>query len=272
MTTQSQISYILTEAVSKYLTMLSSEQQRETQQDLNRFVRWLGGTQVLSKISPHEVATFTDSLGNSSNPVKRLKPVKDFLAWAKKEGLTTTNLGVNLRPAKSKNQFVAKSRKAEEEERALLTAEGYQQLRDELETAKAERPRIAESLRLAREDKDFRENAPLDAARDHQAHVETRIRELENLLKRAEVVTTEDTSNVLRVHLGSTVVVLDIALKEEMAYTLVHPHEANIAHGKMSVVSPMGKAMLERTAGEDIHVEAPVGILHYRIQRIEPGH
>ena len=271
MATQHQVLLSLTEAASKYLVMLPSEQQIETQQELNRFVRWLGGTQMINKISPHEVATFTDSLGQSSNPVKRLKPIKDFLAWAKKEGLTTTNLGVNLRLAKSKNQFVVKTRKAEEEERALLTAAGYQQLRDELEAAKAERPRIADSLRLAREDKDFRENAPLDAAREHQAHVEARIRELESLLKRAEVVTTEDTSSTLRVHLGSTVVVWDIAAEEEMTFTLVHPHEANIVQGRMSVASPMGKAMLEHTAGEDIEVEAPAGTLQYRIQRIEPG-
>ena len=260
----------LSEAASQYLALLSGAQQRESQQEVNRFVRWLGSTRSLDRLFSHEVSTFAGTLGTSTaNPLKKLEPVKAFLAWAKKEGFTETNLGTSLRPAKSRLRDAPKVRKAGPDERALLTQDGYQQLGEELENLRAERPRMAETLRLAREDKDFRENAPLDAARDQQAHMEARIRELESLVKRADVL-GDGASESVRSQIGSTVVVRELDTGDELRFTLVHPREVNLAQGKLSIASPLGKAMLERAAGENIKVDAPAGVQHYRIQRVEP--
>lgn len=270
MSSQYQKPLTLSEAASQYLALLSGEQRLESQQEVNRFVRWLGSTRSFDRLFSHEVSTFAGTLGTSTtDPVKKLGPVKAFLAWAKKEGFTETNLGTSLRPAKSRLRDAPKVRRASPDERALLTQGGYQQLREELQNLKAERPRIAETLRLAREDKDFRENAPLDAARDQQAHMEARIRELESLVKRADVLAGDESESV-RAQIGSTVVVQEQDTGDELRFTLVHPREVNLAQGKLSIASPLGKAMLERAAGEDIQVDAPAGVHHYRIQRVEP--
>lgn len=262
-------SITLADAISHYLVHLSADARALSQQELNRFIRWLGPSRTLNTLSSHEVASYTEKLGSTTADLaKRLEPVKTFLAYAKKEGYTETNLGVNLRAKKAAAGSPA-SKSATE--RSNLTREGYDRLVTELEGLKAERPRIAQALHLAMEDKDFRENAPLDAARDEQAHLEAHIRELEAILKRADIIEHEP-DGIERVQLGNTVVLWDEGADEEFRMTLVHQHEANFAQGKLSAASPLGKAVLERTAGEQVEVEAPGGVHRYRIKTIEAGH
>jgi transcription elongation factor GreA len=129
---------------------------------------------------------------------------------------------------------------------------------------------IAEALHLAMADKDFRENAPLDAARDQQAHLEARIRELEAILKRVEVMEEGGVApDTTRVQLGKVVVVHDIEAGEDLRFTLVHSHEANLALGKLSIASPLGKAVVERSTGDEVEVTAPGGVQRYRIAAVE---
>lgn len=255
------------EAATQYLMLGGGGLDAQT--EVNRFVRWLGGTRQLSKLSSHEVAGYIEHLGISTTDITRkLDPVKAFLAHAKKEGYTASNLGVNLRPKKGSAKGAGKGRGLTIE-RELMSEEGFRSLQEELEALKAQRPKIAESLRLAMADKDFRENAPLDAARDQQAHTEARIRELEALTKRAEVNRGEG-PEMLRAALGSTVVLTDES-GGEMRFALVHPHEANPVQGKVSIASPTGKALLGRAAGEQVAVTAPAGVIRYHVQAVEPG-
>lgn len=257
------------EAATRYLQLLSGGLLLQSQPEINRFVRWLGSSRSVDGLSSHEVASYSESLGTTTADVlKKLEPVKSFLAWAKKEGLTVTNLGASLRPAKAGARMSRKARGSLSTEPVNLTQEGYEKLAAELETQKAERPRIAEALRLAMADKDFRENAPLDAAREHQAFVEARIRELEGILKYAQVLSGERLQTQKAI-LGSIVVLRDLAANEDLRFTLVHPNEVNLAQGKISTVSPIGKAILDRVAGEEIEVVAPAGVARYRIQAVE---
>ncbi len=262
------------DAATRFLLQLNvtGEDRLQAQQEVNRFVRWLGSTRSLDLVSSHDVATYTERLGTTtSDIVSKLQPVKNFLVYAKKEGYTATNLGVNLRPKKSAIRGASgKVIKVAQTEKAYLTDDGYQQLVVELDGAKAERPKIAEALRLAMADKDFRENAPLDAARDQQAHLEARIRELEAMLKRAEIM-APDWADSARAQLGSSVVLWDVETSSEFRITLVHPHEANVGQGKVSVASPLGKAVLDRASGDDLQVAAPAGIIHYKINTVESG-
>ncbi len=262
----------ITEAAQQFLSQ-SLPDKAEAQGEINKFVRWVGGSRKFGTLSSHEVATYVDHLGNSTTELaRRIEPVKAFLAFAKKEGYTGTNLGVNLRLKKALQSSGSKKKEQQtvQVERAYLTEEGYQNLVAELESLKGQRPLIAEELRLAMADKDFRENAPLDAARDRQAHVEARIRELEALMKRAEVMSSQNGDTVLRANLGSTVVISDQS-GEQLRLTLVHPHEANPSLGKVSVASPMGKAIVGRSSGEEIAVAAPAGTIHYKLESVEPG-
>src|SRR5207249_9369575 len=94
-------------------------------------------------------------------------------------------------------------------EQEIITKEGFEHLKTEIDTLKSERVNIAQMLRLAMADKDFRENAPLDAAREHQGMVEARIRELEGIFRRAQVADS-DGGDSSRAGVGSTVVITDL--------------------------------------------------------------
>ncbi len=256
------------EAASRYLMQVGANV--ETQTELNRFVRWVGGSRRLSQLSSHEVAGYAEQLGTTTTDIMRkLDPVKQFLAHAKKEGMTAINLGVNLRPKKGAPRSSGPVRTVSAEQ-SQMTEEGYKALVEELDALKALRPGIAAELKAAMADKDFRENAPLDAARDRQGQTEARIRELEGLVKHAQVV-RQDQTDAVRAALGCTVTIADQTNGGEMQFMLVHPHEANPGQGKMSIASPTGKAVLGRAPGDEVSVTAPAGVMKYKIQAVEPG-
>ena len=256
----------LAQAATHFLASLPPQEREECQQDLNKFVRWYGMERLLSELTAPEVASYAERMeGSSVNVLKRLEPVKAFLSYAKKEGLTKTNLSVHLRV--KKGLLKQGSPRKGHTEVITLTPEGYQELEAELNALQRERPKIAEDIRRAAADKDFHENAPLDAAKDYQGMVEARIRELEAILRLA-VVATEDVDTA-KVALGSTVTLEDLSYSEELRYTLVNPSEASPIKGKLSIASPTGKALLGRGRGDVIEVAAPAGTLRYRIKRIE---
>lgn len=254
------------QAATHFLASLPPQEREEYQQELNKFVRWYGRERPLSQLAAREVASYAERMeGSSVHTMKRLVPVRAFLSYAKKEGLITNNLAVHLRVKKgSLKQGPAGRGRIEA---VTLTSEGYQELKAELSALQGERPRIADDIRKAAADKDFHENAPLDAAKDHQGMVEARIRQLETILKSAVVTTKKGDS--AKVILGSTVTLEDLSSNEELRYTLVNTSEASPSKGKLSIDSPTGKALLSRRQGETIAVAAPAGTLHYRIARID---
>jgi transcription elongation factor GreA len=192
--------------------------------------------------------------------------LRAFLSFAKKEGFTGASLASHLRLRKGPPS--AKGGRARAPAASRLTPEGHAALLAEMEALKEQRPRIAEDLRRAMMDKDFRENAPLEATRERQAHVESRIRELETLLKHAEVL-QEGASPRARAHLGSTLVLRNLTSGAEARYTLVSPSEVKPAEGKISIASPVGKALLERAPGDEVEVSAPAGVLRFRVEKIQ---
>jgi transcription elongation factor GreA len=257
----------LAQAATQFLADLPLEEREKSQQEINKFVRWYGMERPLSGLAAHEVANYAKRMeGSSANAMQRLEPVRAFLSYAKKERLTQTNLAVHLRLKKGAPKQVP-SLKLKRREAATLSREGYRAFQEELSTLKGERPKIAEEIRRAAADKDFRENFPLEAAKERQGLIEARIRELEGILKSAKVAT--ELSDTAKVTLGCTVVLQDLPSATELRYTLVNPRETNPAKGKISVASPMGKALLNRVKGEVIEVTAPAGTMRYRIERIE---
>jgi transcription elongation factor GreA len=123
-------------------------------------------------------------------------------------------------------------------------------------------------MRRAAADKDFSENAPLDAAREQYGHLEGRIRELEEALKSATVI-DEKQKVILKVGIGDSVALRDLVSGEELRYVIVNPREVDPTRGKISSASPIGKAIIGRGQGEVVEVEAPAGRLHYQIERVE---
>jgi len=256
----------LSQAAALFLSALAPKVRQESQAEVYRFVRWYGADRPVGELRGHDVALYAESLGPATTDVvRRAEALRSFLAFAKKEGLTTTNLATHLRLRKSPQAAEGDAVMAATP--SFLTAEGHASLSAELESLKAQRPDIAEELRRAMIDKDFRENAPLDAARERQAHVEGRIRQLETILKHAEVLGGEAAPGA-KTHLGSTVILRDLASGSAMRYMLVSPSEVSPAEGKISIASPVGKALLDRTVGEEVEVSVPAGSLRFRIEEI----
>lgn len=156
-----------------------------------------------------------------------------------------------------------------EQKKSLLTYSGLQKLEEELMDLKANRRKeVAEKIKEAREQGDLSENAEYDAAKDEQRDIEARIDELEQLLKDAEVVDTDE-GDENKVRIGSTVKLLDVEFEEEMTFRIVGASEASSLQGKLSNESPVGRALIGREAGEDVTVETPEGDIVYRILSIE---
>ncbi len=258
----------LAEAVTMFLATLSPEQKQAGQQELNKFVRWYGGERPLSELNARDVGNYGSNISSfDTDPVKKLEPVRSFLSFAKKKKLIEVSLAPHLRVSKTKQGRLTK-RGSQEPVQFDLTPEGYAALESELKALKSERPRIAEQLRHAAADKDFRENAPLEAAREHQGQIEARIRVLEATLK-GSTITEEKPKNRHTVGVGCTVGLRDLSSGEQSSYTLVSPSEANPAKGKLSITSPIGKALLDHEVGTEVEVIAPAGKLQYRIEALK---
>ncbi|MFC1944333.1 GreA/GreB family elongation factor [Chloroflexota bacterium] len=256
----------LAEAATGFLASLPPEQRRESELALSRFVRWFGGDRPISELGAQETANFAEAAVVSTNPLKRIEPIRQFLSYARKAKLTRNNLAVHLRLSKTSPRKKARSRPSITP--IALTVQGHADLKAELEARKEELPHLAEEIRHAAADKDFRENAPLQAARDQKAQVEGRIQELEAILSDTMVLDTGPAAGG-EAYIGCTVTLCDLDGEEEFRYTLVSPSEANPSDGKLSVASPIGKALLGHGTGDVVVVEAPVGMLHYRINNIE---
>ena len=150
----------------------------------------------------------------------------------------------------------------------ILTYEGLKKLEDEIDYLKVvRRKEVSEKIKEAREQGDLSENAEYDAAKEEQRDIEARIEEIEKILKNAEVVLEEEADSD-KVSIGCTVTILDCEYNEELEYKIVGSTEANSLKGKISNESPVGKALMGKTAGESVTVETQVGDLTYKILSI----
>ncbi len=143
--------------------------------------------------------------------------------------------------------------------RVPITKEGYEALKSDLEyLKKVERPKNIKAIEEALSHGDLSENAEFDAAKDRQAFVDARLNELEYKLSRAEIIDPQ-TLPKDRVVFASSVLLENIETGEQVTYQLVGPDESNIEKGRISVSSPLGKAILGKKPGDEITVEVPGG-------------
>jgi transcription elongation factor GreA len=145
-----------------------------------------------------------------------------------------------------------------------LTQEGIDELKGELEALIAERPEITERIRTARELGDLSENAEYASARAEQERAETRIAEIEHILKNVEIITAVKSNG--KVHLGSTVTVKGNG--KEMKFQVVGTVEADPLEGKISDESPIGKVLLGKKLGEEVEIVTPVETAVYKVTDI----
>ena len=150
-----------------------------------------------------------------------------------------------------------------------ITSTRLQELEEELNYLKTTREmEVAELIKEARSFGDLSENSEYDEAKNDQAKLYGRIAEVENILANA-VVIEEDEDNSGRVGLGCRVRVLDVEMEEEEEYTIVGSQEADPMNFRISDDSPFGRAMVGKGVGDVVEVEAPVGVLQFRILNVE---
>jgi len=150
-------------------------------------------------------------------------------------------------------------------ERVPITREGYEALKKEVERiTKIERPRNIRAIEEARSHGDITENAEFEAAKDRQAFIEGRLNELGYKLAHADIIDA-DTLPKDRVVFASTVVLENIDTGENVEYQLVGPDESNVEKGRISITSPLGRAMVGKKPGEEITLEAPGGKRYYEL-------
>lgn len=154
-----------------------------------------------------------------------------------------------------------------ENEEIILTQEGHDKLVEELEQLKGPKRReVAARLKQAISYGDLRENSEYHAAKDDQAFMETRIKQLEGMLRKAKIVKVEQASGV---SIGSTVVLYDEEFDENVEYKIVGQAEADVANNRISFESPLGKSIMGKQVNDVIEVEAPVGTIVYKLLEIK---
>ncbi len=257
----------LGEAATQYLISLTPEKRLIAQQEVNKFVRWYGEDRKIHDLTVPEVSDYSDQIVYSaSESANKLEPVKAFLSYAYKQGLIKTKLSVHIKTKKTALKLTASGKISQEP--VSLTTKGYEDLKAELIELQKERPIIVEEIRKAASDKDFRENAPLDAAKDRHGKLEARIKELESTLQRAVIIDEIEVIDY-KATMGSIIVLRDLLSGEQITYALVDAREANPTQNKISIASPIGKALLGHIKGDKIEVNAPAGILPFEIEDIQ---
>lgn len=149
-----------------------------------------------------------------------------------------------------------------------ITPEGFARLKAELEKLRTvDRKEIIEAIQEARSHGDLSENAEYDAAKERQGLIEARIAELESKIPRFDVI---DIANMKgdKVTFGATVELENIDSGEKKVYTIVGPDEADISNGKVSILSPLSRAIISKKAGDDVIVQAPGGDIEYEIVKV----
>jgi len=151
-----------------------------------------------------------------------------------------------------------------------MTVEGEKALRDELQRLKTvDRPRVIAAIAEAREHGDLKENAEYHAAREQQGFIEGRIQEIEGKLSNSQVIDIHTIPNNGKVLFGTTVTIINVDTEEEVQYKIVGDDEADIKANRISVSSPIARALIGKEEGDVVAVKIPSGMVEYEIDRVQ---
>ena len=239
-------------------------------QEIIRFIDWYGRDRKVDDLSPSLVEEYAREFSQrGAEAQKRLSPVKEFLVFIRKMEWIDINLAVHLRASRARRSVSGRQTAANGQSGPRLSEEGYNRLLAELDKYKVEKVKADQEVKEAMAGKDFRENAPLDAAKERQGFVAAKIRELESEVSSAQILSGEAQANAgKRAVVGSSITIKDIASGKRINYTLVDKREADASSGKISTVSPVGQALLDRSVGDKVDITVPKGTLSYLIEKI----
>ena len=169
--------------------------------------------------------------------------------------------------SRSKTSAASVKKNGQKKEPAYMTQKAFNEIEIELKTLQEKRLVVMEDIKRAAADKDFKENAPYHAAREQKSMLDGKIMELDEMISKAVII--EENQNVNSVCIGSTILLQEVNSGKEVRYTLVGPREVNPAKGKISGISPVGKAVLGKRPGDIFEVAVPAGRLQFQLKDIE---
>jgi transcription elongation factor GreA len=260
----------LNEAFQTYVRQMPKDTKKAAQPEIAKFVRWIGPTRLIDTIIPSEIGEYNEIFGAKTatrDATERLSAVKLFLTFLKKKDHIEVNLAQHLRLRKSRTAASKAVSMIDSTRSVSLTQSGYNEMTKQLTSLNEERVRIVEDIQRAAADGDVRENAPLEAAREAQGMTIGKIRELEATLKVAVIIDAKSQDSG-RVHIGSKVELTETTSNKTVKYQLVEPNEANPLASKISIVSPVGSAILGHKLSEEVKVKTPRGHQVYKISKI----
>ena len=150
-----------------------------------------------------------------------------------------------------------------------ITNIGFEKLEEELKILKSvERPTVIKSIAEARDHGDLSENAEYHAAKEKQSFIEGRIADLENKISRAEIIITKKLKSN-KIIFGATVTLGEVGKKKQLVYQIVGTEEADVESGKISISSPLARALLGKKVDDSIEVNSPGGSKEYEVENIE---
>lgn len=156
-----------------------------------------------------------------------------------------------------------------EDSRLPMTPKGYQRLVEELKRLKSvERPKIVSEIEEARGHGDLSENAEFHAAKERQSLLDAQIRDIEDKVARAQVIEVSKLSGT-KVVFGATVKLLDAVTRENVVYQIVGDHEAEPKNGKISISSPIARALIGKTEGDEVEVRTPTGVRAFEVVELD---
>jgi transcription elongation factor GreA len=254
---------------SAYLGTLDPEQLVADGMYVRQFCEFVGYDTNIDLLTGSRVDSFVEQKISDADPnaPERVKALKEWFKYLKKQELTDANLGTRVRMPRPARGHGRTGTAVRRDEAAIeMTADGIAALEEELARLEEERHSHVEAVSRAREDKDFRENAPLDAAREALGLADSRIRQIKESLKRAVVVERQDTGHA---SVGSTVKVTHVGKGTSHTYMLVNPQEANARENKISVKSPVGSQLLGCCTGDEVVIDVPSGTVHLRVDEVD---
>lgn len=260
----------LEKAFQIYVRQMPKDTKKAAQPEIAKFVRWVGPTRLIDTIIPSEIGEYNEIFGAKTatrDATERLSAVKLFLTFLKKKDHIEVNLAQHLRLRKSRSAASKAVSMVDSTRSVSLTQSGYNEMTKQLIALNEERIKIVEDIQRAAADGDVRENAPLEAAREAQGMTIGKIQELEATLKVAVIIDAKSQDSN-RVHIGSKIELTETTSNKTVKYQLVEPNEANPLASKISIVSPVGSAILGHKIGEDVKVKTPRGQQVYTISKI----
>ncbi|HXX59623.1 MAG TPA: transcription elongation factor GreA [Dehalococcoidales bacterium] len=258
----------LEEAVGRYIATLAEEKKPEFRQEIRNFVRQFGSERLIGQIKGFEVSNYTERLAQNDRDFgNKIEPVRAFLTYVKKQKWNAENLAAAIKVKKVKIKTVGPTQKMNRDP-IPLTREKFEEMTAELATLRAKRVEVIADIQRAAADKDLKENAPYHAAREQKGLIEGRIIELDETLACA-VITDSSGNNTRFICVGDNVVIEAVESKQELRFKLVNPKEVAPSKSMISVVSPVGKAVLGKAEGDEVTVTVPSGKMIYRVKKVE---